>query len=98
MMKGEDGERRRHGPVRPAVQASMHPCHHRTGRVCGTAKAHQTRHRGRMKGPAMASDIFPASRIEEAYAFDDVLLIPAYSRVLPASADVRTRLTREITL
>jgi IMP dehydrogenase len=44
----------------------------------------------------MASDI--VARIEEAYAFDDVLLVPAYSLVLPANADVRTRLTREITL
>jgi IMP dehydrogenase len=36
--------------------------------------------------------------IAEAYAFDDVLLVPAYSTVLPAQADVRTRLTREISL
>ncbi len=36
--------------------------------------------------------------IEEAYAFDDVLLVPAYSQVLPAQTEVRTRLTREIAL
>jgi IMP dehydrogenase len=37
-------------------------------------------------------------RFEEAYAFDDVLLVPAYSTVLPADTDTRTRLTREIAL
>ena len=34
----------------------------------------------------------------EALAFDDVLLAPGYSTVLPAEADVRTRLTRSIAL
>jgi len=34
----------------------------------------------------------------EALAFDDVLLIPDYSTVLPGEADVRTRLTRSISL
>ncbi|WP_206936118.1 IMP dehydrogenase [Roseococcus thiosulfatophilus] len=37
-------------------------------------------------------------RIAEAYAFDDVLLLPAYSTVLPSQADTRTRMTREIAL
>jgi len=37
-------------------------------------------------------------RFAEAYAFDDVLLVPAYSTVLPADTDTRTRLTREIAL
>ena len=36
--------------------------------------------------------------IEEAYAFDDVLLVPSYSTVLPSQTDTRTRMTREITL
>jgi IMP dehydrogenase len=39
-----------------------------------------------------------AARFAEAYAFDDVLLVPAYSTVLPADTDTRTRLTREIAL
>ncbi len=34
----------------------------------------------------------------EALAFDDVLLAPGYSTVLPADADVSTRLTRSISL
>ncbi len=34
----------------------------------------------------------------EGLTFDDVLLIPAYSDVLPSSVDVRSRLTRKITL
>ena len=36
--------------------------------------------------------------IEDAFAFDDVLLVPAYSAVLPHQTDTRTRLTREIAL
>lgn len=36
--------------------------------------------------------------IREALAFDDVLLVPAASNVLPGDADTRTRLTRRMTL
>ena len=46
----------------------------------------------------MALDFAEPVRIAEAYAFDDVLLLPAYSTILPAQADTRTRLTREIAL
>ena len=35
---------------------------------------------------------------EEAYSFDDVLLIPNYSDVLPKDVNVRTRLTRNLSL
>jgi len=34
----------------------------------------------------------------EAYSFDDVLLVPSYSDVLPKDVDTQTRLTRELTL
>ena len=37
-------------------------------------------------------------RIEEALTFDDVLLVPAASEVLPTQTDTRTRLTRTIEL
>ena len=37
-------------------------------------------------------------RIEEALAFDDVLIVPAYSQVLPNAVSTMTRLTREIEL
>ena len=37
-------------------------------------------------------------QIREALTFDDVLLEPAASRVLPADVDTRTRLTRSIDL
>ena len=40
----------------------------------------------------------PGARVEEALAFDDVLLVPGYSQILPSSADTRTRLTRQIKL
>ncbi len=36
--------------------------------------------------------------IPEALTFDDVLLVPAYSEVVPAQASTQTRLTRKITL
>lgn len=35
---------------------------------------------------------------EEAFSFDDVLLLPNYSDVVPSDCDVATRLTREITM
>ena len=38
------------------------------------------------------------SNIPEALTFDDVLLLPAHSRVLPSQVETRTRLTRTITL
>ncbi|TCZ75019.1 IMP dehydrogenase [Flaviaesturariibacter aridisoli] len=34
----------------------------------------------------------------EGLTFDDVLLVPAYSEILPRSVSIRTRLTRDITL
>ncbi|WP_114790087.1 IMP dehydrogenase [Niabella yanshanensis] len=34
----------------------------------------------------------------EGLTFDDVLLVPAYSEVLPRDVDIRTRLTKDITL
>jgi IMP dehydrogenase len=40
----------------------------------------------------------PRAVIREALTFDDVLLEPALSEVVPADVDVRTRLTREIEL
>ncbi len=40
----------------------------------------------------------PHNRVEEALAFDDVLVVPAYSQVLPSATSTRTNLTRAITL
>src|SRR6185369_4989270 len=37
-------------------------------------------------------------KLRECLTFDDVLLVPAYSDVLPSEVDVRTRLTRNIEL
>src|SRR5664279_5101809 len=36
--------------------------------------------------------------VPEALTFDDVLLVPAYSEVVPAQVDTETRLTKEISL
>jgi IMP dehydrogenase len=46
----------------------------------------------------MAPDINQPFRIAEALAFDDVLVVPAYSTVLPTLTETRTRLTRTISL
>ncbi|MFT8850521.1 IMP dehydrogenase [Acetobacter orientalis] len=40
----------------------------------------------------------PYSRVTEALAFDDVLVVPAASEVVPSQTSVRTRLTRSIEL
>lgn len=40
----------------------------------------------------------PDKFIQEAYTFDDVLLVPAYSEVLPNKVSLKTRLTKNITL
>lgn len=40
----------------------------------------------------------PNPIIEEAFTFDDVLLVPAYSEVLPRDVDISSRLTRDIRL
>jgi len=45
----------------------------------------------------MAEPVRPP-HIEEALAFDDVLVVPAYSQVLPAETSTRSRLTRTIDL
>ena len=43
-----------------------------------------------MAPPASPAAAPARGRFEEAYAFDDVLLVPAYSTVLPADTDTRT--------
>jgi IMP dehydrogenase len=48
--------------------------------------------------PASMQHRATADRIEEALAFDDVLIVPAYSQVLPSATSTATRLTREISL
>src|ERR1700730_7529006 len=40
----------------------------------------------------------PDQTIREALTFDDVLLVPGASEILPAQADTRTRLTRSVEL
>ena len=47
-------------------------------------------------GPSPASRL--ETRIAEALAFDDVLIVPAYSQILPANVGTRSRLTRAISL
>jgi IMP dehydrogenase len=40
----------------------------------------------------------PSPLIEEALTFDDILLVPSYSEVLPRDVDLKTRFTRNISL
>jgi IMP dehydrogenase len=48
--------------------------------------------------PSMPSVRMMSERVEEALAFDDVLIVPAYSQVLPSATSTITRLTRTISL
>ncbi|HEY3245809.1 MAG TPA: IMP dehydrogenase [Phycisphaerae bacterium] len=47
---------------------------------------------------APTADSGPISEIAEAITFDDVLLVPQRAAVVPEQIEIRTRLTREITL
>src|SRR4029453_13779055 len=40
----------------------------------------------------------PMRILEEALTFDDVLLVPAYSEVLPREVDLSTRITRKVSV
>jgi len=44
------------------------------------------------------TDLSATLRIDEALAFDDVLVLPGYSHVVPTATDTTTRLTRDIPL
>src|SRR6476646_5038670 len=48
--------------------------------------------------PGRTSQINSAKFYGEGLTFDDVLLLPGYSQVLPRDVDIKTRLTRDITL
>ena len=48
--------------------------------------------------PAEERPLRTTARVEEALAFDDVLIVPAYSQVLPNAVSTRARLTRTIDL
>ncbi|HEX5026917.1 MAG TPA: IMP dehydrogenase, partial [Agriterribacter sp.] len=45
-----------------------------------------------------AKDKFPKKFFGEGLTFDDVLLLPAYSQVLPRDVDISSKLTKSITL
>src|SRR3954471_6855514 len=75
------------------------------GDPCGDRAPSRPRGRADCERSPMAPESLPDATpqrrslvIEEAYAFDDVLLVPAYSAVLPNQTDTRTRMTREIAL
>ena len=46
----------------------------------------------------IAEDFMNNLIAKEAYSFDDVLLLPSYSDILPKDVDTRTRLTRDLSL
>ena len=48
--------------------------------------------------PASKSKLSSTKFFGEGLTFDDVLLIPGYSQVLPRDVDIKTRLTKDITL
>src|SRR5271166_5209343 len=68
----------------------------------GTRAPHATRvpkgaPRSQGAGVALYSDMLD-DKLRECLTFDDVLLAPAYSEVLPKDVDVRTRLCRGLEL
>src|SRR5579872_752344 len=48
--------------------------------------------------PPTSKSKAPSKFFGEGLTFDDVLLLPAFSQVLPREADIRSKLTRELTL
>ncbi|HWK08285.1 MAG TPA: IMP dehydrogenase [Puia sp.] len=48
--------------------------------------------------PPTSSSKSPSKFFGEGLTFDDVLLLPAFSQVLPREVDIRSKLTKEITL
>ena len=43
-------------------------------------------------------DMMNGKILKQGYTFDDVLLVPAYSEVMPKQVDISTRLTEKIAL
>src|SRR5262249_32286761 len=84
-----------HGKGRaPPARASGRGRTHRDGRGAWTDGGPRRR-RGSVPGGCSAmSD----EKFRQCLTFDDVMLVPAYSEVLPAEVDVRSRLTRHIEL
>src|SRR5579862_4147667 len=54
-------------------------------------------HMARINIPDTKTNL-PSKFFGEGLTFDDVLLLPAFSQVLPREVDIRTKLTKEITL
>src|SRR5262245_50250345 len=48
--------------------------------------------------PAPTAAAGPGEQLQTALTFDDILLVPQHSEVLPGRTDVSTRLTRKIRL
>ncbi len=52
----------------------------------------------RINSPPLGKLNSPPSFSEKGLTFDDVLLLPAFSQVLPREVDIRSKLTKDITL
>jgi IMP dehydrogenase len=77
--------------VSPVTNLLSHPC---------DSTINQTRHSKRHLNPfaTRANLHMIITPIPEALTFDDVLLVPSYSEVVPTQVSTQTRLTRRITL
>jgi IMP dehydrogenase len=51
-----------------------------------------------MRLPATLKDLFMLRIAEDALTFDDVLLVPGYSNIIPANVSLKTQITRNIEL
>ena len=51
-----------------------------------------------MRPLATSKDLFMLRIAEDALTFDDVLLVPGYSNIIPANVSLKTQITRNIEL
>src|SRR5262249_41923042 len=82
-------------PADGTAMPGSRPCPGHGAPAAGALRVPATFRRFRRVFPevAMLDD-----KLRECLTFDDVLLVPAYSDVLPSEVDVRTRLTKHIHL
>ena len=66
--------------------------------VCGNYRIKTTKHgaQGERMVDGMLNTEFTSKFVKEGLTFDDVLLIPAESHVLPSQVDISTHLTKKI--
>src|SRR3569833_2394879 len=98
--------RQKFGPYRSAALTGRSPVVHAVHRHCAKRAKNYIwtifcpalpLHMARINSPA-AKSASPSKFFGDGLTFDDVLLLPAFSQVLPREVDIRSMLTKNITL